>query len=131
MAGGVGLARWNGQVVLCGDAIPGETVLVEIVAHRKGVHYGKILDVRQPAPTRIVPVCPFANRCGGCQLQHLTYEEQLLQKQFILQDALSRIGKISGLSIPPVIPSAQPYGTPSVWIVCQCRNPVVCFGKKV
>jgi 23S rRNA (uracil1939-C5)-methyltransferase len=110
VAGGVGLARWNGQVVLCGDAIPGETVLVEIVAHRRGVHYGKILDVRQPAPTRIVPVCPFANRCGGCQLQHLTYEEQLLQKQFILQDVLSRIGKISGLSIPPVIPSSQPYG---------------------
>jgi 23S rRNA (uracil1939-C5)-methyltransferase len=110
VAGGLGLARWNGQVVLCGDAIPGETVLVEIVARRRGVYYGKILDVRQPAPTRIVPVCPFAGRCGGCQLQHLTYEEQLLQKQLILQDALSRIGKLSGLSIPPVIPSPQPYG---------------------
>jgi 23S rRNA (uracil1939-C5)-methyltransferase len=49
-------------------------------------------------------------RCGGCQLQHLRYEEQLRQKHFILQDALSRIGKLSGLSIAPVIPSPQPYG---------------------
>jgi 23S rRNA (uracil1939-C5)-methyltransferase len=49
-------------------------------------------------------------RCGGCQLQHLRYEEQLRQKQIILQDALSRIGKLSGLSIAPVIPSPQPYG---------------------
>ena len=110
VAGGLGLARWNGQVVFCGDAIPGETVLVEIVARRRGVHYGKILDVRQPAPARIVPVCPLVGRCGGCQLQHLRYEEQLRQKHFILQDALSRIGKLSGLSIAPVIPSPQPYG---------------------
>jgi 23S rRNA (uracil1939-C5)-methyltransferase len=106
----LGLARWNSQVVFCGDAIPGETVLVEIVACRRGVHYGKILDVQQPAPARIVPVCPLVGRCGGCQLQHLRYEEQLRQKQIILQDALSRIGKLSGLSIAPVIPSPQPYG---------------------
>ena len=110
VAGGVGIARWNGQVVLCGDAIPGETVLVEIVARRRGVHYGKILDVRQPAPGRIVPVCPLVGRCGGCQLQHLRYDEQLRQKHLILQDALSRIGKLSGLSIAPVVPSPQPYG---------------------
>jgi len=110
VAGGLGLARWNGQVVFCADAIPGETVLVEIVARRRGVHYGKVLEVREAAPTRIVPVCPLVGRCGGCQLQHLRYEEQLLQKQFILQDALSRIGKLPGLYIAPVIPSLQPYG---------------------
>ena len=110
VAGGLGLARWNGQVVFCADAIPGETVLVEIVARRRGVHYGKVLEVREAAPTRIVPVCPLVGRCGGCQLQHLRYEEQLLQKQFSLQDALSRIGKLPGLYIAPVIPSLQPYG---------------------
>lgn len=110
MAGGLGLARWNGQVVFCADAIPGETALVEIVARRRGVYYGKILEVRESAPTRIVPVCPSVGRCGGCQLQHLRYEEQLRQKQCILQDTLSRIGKLSGLSIAPVIPSPQPYG---------------------
>ncbi len=110
VAGGLGLARWNGQVVLCRDAIPGETVLVEIVGRRRGVHYGKILEVRESVPTRIVPVCPLVGRCGGCQLQHLRYEEQLRQKHLILEDTLSRIGKLSGLSIAPVIPSPQPYG---------------------
>jgi len=109
VAGGLGLARWNGQVVFCADAIPGETVLMEIVGRRRGVHYGKVREVRESAPTRIVPVCPLVGQCGGCQLQHLRYEEQVLQKQFILQDALSRIGKLSGLSIAPVIPSPQPY----------------------
>jgi len=110
VAGGLGLARWNGQVVLCRDAIPGETALVTIEARRRGVHYGKILEVQYPAPTRIVPVCPYVGSCGGCQLQHVGYEEQLRQKQLILQDALSRIGKLPALSIPPVIPSPQPYG---------------------
>ncbi len=110
VAGGLGLARWNGQVVLCRDAIPGETALVTIEARRRGVHYGKILEVQYPAPTRIVPVCPYVGSCGGCQLQHVGYEEQLRQKQLILQDALSRIGKLPGLSIPPVIPSPNPMG---------------------
>ena len=109
VAGGWGLARWHGQVVFCGNAIPGETVLVEIVERRRGVHYGKILEIRDPAPTRIIPVCPYVGRCGGCQLQHLDYEEQLRQKQAILQDAFNRIGKFTGLSIAPVIPSPHPY----------------------
>ena len=110
VAGGLGLARWNGQVVLCRDVIPGETVLVTIEARRRGVHYGKILEVQDPVVTRIIPVCPYVGSCGGCQLQHVSYEEQLRQKQLILQDALTRIGKLPGLSIPPVISSPQPYG---------------------
>jgi 23S rRNA (uracil1939-C5)-methyltransferase len=110
VAGGMGLARWNGQVVLCPDGIPGETVLLKTVARRRGVVYGKILEVRQPAPGRIVPVCPVAGTCGGCQLQHVAYAEQLLQKHSMLQDTLSRIGKFTGLAIAPVIPSSQPFG---------------------
>ncbi len=110
VAGGFGLGRLNGQVVLCAGGIPGETVQVEILSRRKGVTQGKILKVQESADSRVVPVCPVVGRCGGCQLQHVHYKEQLLQKRLILEDTLRRIGKISDATISPAIPSLRPYG---------------------
>lgn len=110
VAGGFGLGRLNGQVVLFDGGIPGETVEVEILSRRKGVTQGKILNVHEPADSRVVPVCPVVGRCGGCQLQHVQYDEQLSQKRLILEDTLRRIGKMSELTISPVIPSPSPYG---------------------
>jgi 23S rRNA (uracil1939-C5)-methyltransferase len=110
VAGGFGLGRLNGQVVLCAGALPGETVQVEILRHRKGVTQGKILEIQDPAESRAVPVCPVVGRCGGCQLQHVHYEKQLSQKRLILEDTFCRIGKISDITISPVIPSPRPYG---------------------
>ena len=110
VAGGFGLGRVDGQVVLCGGGIPGEALQVEILSRRKGVSQGKILQVKNPAESRVVPLCPVVGRCGGCQLQHIQYEEQLSQKRLILEDTLRRIGKISDVLIFPVIPSPKPYG---------------------
>ncbi|HSF11234.1 MAG TPA: hypothetical protein VLA60_17620, partial [Nitrospirales bacterium] len=110
VAGGFGLGRVDGQVVLCAGGIPGEALQVEILSRRKGVSQGKILQVQDPAEGRVVPLCPVVGRCGGCQLQHIQYEEQLSQKRLILEDTLRRIGKISDVLIAPVIPSPRPYG---------------------
>ncbi|WP_447965570.1 23S rRNA (uracil(1939)-C(5))-methyltransferase RlmD [Nitrospira sp. Ecomares 2.1] len=110
VAGGFSLGRLNGQVVLCAGGIPGESVEVEILSRRKGVSQGKILQVQDPAESRVVPPCPVVGRCGGCQLQHVQYEEQLSQKRLILEDTLRRIGKIFDVPIFPVIPSPRPYG---------------------
>lgn len=110
VAGGFGLGRLKGQVVLCADAIPHETVQVEILMRRKGVAQGKILKVQKPAESRVLPVCPVVGRCGGCQLQHMHYEEQLSQKLLILEDTFCRIGKISDVTISSVLPSPRPYG---------------------
>jgi 23S rRNA (uracil1939-C5)-methyltransferase len=110
VAGGFGLGRLNGQVVLCDGGIPGETVEVEILRQRKGVTQGKILNVHESVDSRVVPPCPVFGRCGGCQLQHVHYETQLTQKRLILEDTLRRIGKMSELTIPSVIPSPRPYG---------------------
>ena len=52
----------------------------------------------------------LVGRCGGCQLQHVRYDEQLSQKRSILEDTLRRIGKISDVTIAPVIPSPRPLG---------------------
>ncbi len=110
VAGGLGLGRLNGQVVLCSGGIPGEKVQTEILKKRKGVVQGKILHVQQPVESRIIPLCPVVEQCGGCQFQHIQYETQLAQKRFMLEDTLRRIGKFSAITISPVIPSPKVYG---------------------
>ncbi len=110
VAGGFGLGRLNRQVVLCAGALPGESVKVEIVGRRKGVAQGRIREIGQVADSRVAPLCPHVERCGGCQLQHAHYTEQLAQKRLILEDALRRIGKMADVSLAPVIPSPRPYG---------------------
>lgn len=110
VTGGFGLGRLNGQVVLCDGGIPGETVQMEVLSRRKGVIQGKIFEIQEPADSRVDPVCPLVGRCGGCQLQHVRYEEQLSQKLLILKDTLRRVGKFFNVSIFPVIPSPRPYG---------------------
>ncbi len=110
VSGGFSLSRVHGHVVLCDGGIPGETAEVEILRRRKGVTEGRILEVQDPAEGRVVPVCPVVGQCGGCQLQHVNYEEQLSQKRLILGDTLCRIGKMSDLQVSPVVPSPKPYG---------------------
>ncbi len=110
VAGGFSLSRLDGQVVLSEGGIPGENAEVEILRRRKGVTEGKILNVQDPAEGRVIPVCPVVGQCGGCQLQHIEYEEQLSQKRLILEDTLRRIGKMSELQVSPVILSPKPYG---------------------
>ena len=110
VAGGFGLGRLNGQVVLCAGGIPGETVKVESLRRRKGVMQGKILEIPKSANCRVAPACPVVGWCGGCQLQHVEYQEQLSQKRVILEDAFQRIGKMLDVNVSSVIPSPKPYG---------------------
>ena len=110
VAGGFSLSRLNGHVVLCAGGLPGETAEVEILRRRKGVTEGTILKIQEPADGRVIPICPVVELCGGCQLQHVNYEEQLSQKRLILGDTLRRIGKMSDVPISPVISSPRPYG---------------------
>lgn len=108
-AGGDGVGRHDGVVVFVPRTSPGDTVRVE--ASQKGrLMRGTLLHVITPAPTRVDPRCPHyeTDRCGGCQLQHMTYESQLAAKSGMIRDALTRIGKVS-VDAPVVEPSDRPW----------------------
>ena len=101
-AGGDGVGRSNGLVVFVPRTAPGDVVTAQISG--KG-HFarGALRTVITPSPDRIKPPCPHytRDRCGGCQLQHLTYEAQLEAKRRIIRDSLQRIGKRPG-DPPPI-----------------------------
>jgi 23S rRNA (uracil1939-C5)-methyltransferase len=93
-AGGDGVGRTDGMVVFIPRAAPGDVVTAEL-AGKKRFARGTILQIDTPSTDRIEPACPHyrIDRCGGCQLQHLTYPAQLLAKSTIIRDGLTRIGK--------------------------------------
>jgi 23S rRNA (uracil1939-C5)-methyltransferase len=93
-AGGDGVGRSNGLVVFVPRTAPGDVVTAQISG--KG-HFarGTLKSIASPSAVRIVPPCAHYTRdnCGGCQLQHMTYESQLVAKQIIIRDSIQRIGK--------------------------------------
>jgi 23S rRNA (uracil1939-C5)-methyltransferase len=92
--GGEGLARLEAKVVLVPFVLPGEVVRAEVERAKNDLWRGRLIEVLQPSPLRIAPGCPYFQRCGGCQYQHIDYAAQLEQKREILREVLLRVGKI-------------------------------------
>jgi len=95
-AGGDGVGRSTGLVVFVPRTAPGDVVTARIASKGRFAR-GTLGRVVTPAPVRIEPPCPHYTRdkCGGCQLQHITYEAQLAAKRLIVRDSIERIGKRS------------------------------------
>ncbi|HHY82271.1 MAG TPA: 23S rRNA (uracil(1939)-C(5))-methyltransferase RlmD [Clostridiales bacterium] len=108
-AGGEGVGRIQGFAVFVEGALPGERILVKIVKVTKSYAYGKLLHIIQKSPDRVEPQCPYFKGCGGCQLQHLSYEGQLKYKTRLVKDALERIGHLDNVKILPAIGMDEPW----------------------
>ena len=89
-AGGDGVGRTEGMVVFVPRTAPGDVARVRI-ARAKRFARGELLSLDEPSPSRVDPPCPHysIDRCGGCQLQHLSYHGQLAAKSVIIGDPAS------------------------------------------
>jgi 23S rRNA (uracil1939-C5)-methyltransferase len=90
--GGEALGRLDGRVVFVPYALPGETVQARITQDKKDFARADLVEVLESSEQRTEPVCPMFGVCGGCQLQHATYEAQLRMKRDMVVDQLRRIG---------------------------------------
>ena len=106
--GGDGLARLDGKVVLVPYVLPGEVVRVEIDRRKNDLFRGKVLELIAPSTSRVAPDCPYFQRCGGCQYQHIDYSIQVEQKRAILREVLQRVGKIEVADEIDVV-AAEPW----------------------
>ncbi len=89
--GGLGLGRLqDGRVVLVDKALPAEEVRIKIWQEKKKFLYGEIVSVEKAHPERIHAPCPWYGQCGGCDLQHCTYDLQLRIKTAIVEDLFQR-----------------------------------------
>lgn len=108
-AGGDGVGRTEGMVVFVPRTAPGDVARVR-VGRAKRFARGQLLSLDESSPSRVPPPCPHytVDRCGGCQIQHLSYDAQLAAKGVIIGDALRRIGR-RDIENPLVEPSDAPW----------------------
>jgi 23S rRNA (uracil1939-C5)-methyltransferase len=92
--GGDAIARHDGLAVFVRYAAPGERLRVRITERKKNFARGVIDRILEPSPSRREPLCQYFGDCGGCQLQHISYDAQLESKIGFVRDALERIGRI-------------------------------------
>jgi 23S rRNA (uracil1939-C5)-methyltransferase len=100
--GGSGIGRYNDMVVFVPFSAPGDEVSVKIIEEKKNYWLGDIEEIITPSPQRVEPPCPYFMVCGGCQLQHITYDHQLAVKKMLVEDAVNRLGKIAPVILEPL-----------------------------
>jgi 23S rRNA (uracil1939-C5)-methyltransferase len=94
VAGGDGLAFYEGKAVFVPFALPGELVLARIASVKRDFAQAELLEVLEPSRHRVEALCPIYRECGGCNLQHLSYSRQVEEKSLIVAEAFSRTAKL-------------------------------------
>ncbi len=89
---GEGIGRADGMAFFVVGAIPGDTVRAGVMKLKKTYGYARLIEILKPSPNRVKPRCKVAALCGGCQLQHESYEAQLKFKTDKVLNCLTRIG---------------------------------------
>lgn len=100
---GEGIGKADGFTVFVKDAVIGDTVTAKIIKAKKNYGYGRLMEVLKPSPYRVEPKCEFARQCGGCQLQALSYDQQLIFKTNKVKGHLERIGGFTDIPMEPII----------------------------
>ncbi len=107
---GDGVGRYDQKVVFVPDTVPGDRLIARLTTVKPKYAYGKLHQLLEKSDQRLEPYCIVADKCGGCQWQHISYEYQLQVKQNQVIQALERIGGLELLEVKPTLPSPSPFG---------------------
>lgn len=107
--GGGAVGRHQGFVLFTKYAAPGERARVRVTKSKKTWGEADLVEVVEPSPDRIDPVCPLFTTCGGCSFQHLTIEAQRHWKRRIVMDALRPLPDHES------IPVVETVASPDTW----------------
>lgn len=105
---GEGIGKINNFTIFVTGAILGEEVEVNIIKVNKNYAIGKLLNIVIPSSNRVEPYCDIYTKCGGCQLQHMSYKEQLKFKRQKVKDTLLRLGGVD-VEVEQVLGMESPY----------------------
>lgn len=106
---GNGVAKVDGYTLFIPNALPGEVADVVVTKTNKSYGFARLVRIEKESEARITPTCEHYGTCGGCQLQHMSYDAQLQAKQKQVQDALAKIGGIDDCIVHPTIGMNEPW----------------------
>lgn len=125
---GNGVAHADGFAVFIPQTAIGDTVKIQITDIKKRFAAGKIVDIISPSPSRCNIDCEQYELCGGCQLRHINYTQQLEIKKNIIENAMRRIGRFSDFSLNNMVgaENINRYRNKMVFPVGYKDNKTVC-----
>ncbi len=100
----------DGRPAFVFNALPGERVEARITERGRSVFRAETVRVRKASPHRVAAACPAYGVCGGCNLMHLCYEQQLIYKQELVERAMAQIGGFPHPPVRPCLPSPEVFG---------------------
>lgn len=106
---GAGIGKVDGYTLFVKDAVIGDVVEVKMMKAKKSYGYARLLKVITPSVSRVEPLCPYAKQCGGCQIQMMSYEEQLRFKENKVRNNLKRIGSFEEIPMEPILGMENPF----------------------
>lgn len=106
---GDGIGKVDGYPLFVKGALTGDLAEVKVIKAKKTYGYGRLVRVLEPSAFRVTPECAVAGPCGGCQLQAMSYEEQLRFKENKIRNNLLRIGKLNEVPMLPIMGMEEPF----------------------
>ena len=106
---GQGVGKIEGLVVFVDGVLPGENVDIKIVKQTKSYAVGRLIKINKSSEYRIKPFCPVYDKCGGCAVQHMTYQAQLAFKKDTVLQNIRRIGGLQNVTVNNTIGMENPY----------------------
>ena len=111
---GEGIGKVDGYTLFIKDAVIGDRVEVKVMKAKKNYGYARLMKILEPSAARVEPRCAFARKCGGCQIQEMSYEQQLAFKEKKVRGNLERIGgfapELLDRVMDPVLGMEEPFG---------------------
>ncbi|MCI5623157.1 23S rRNA (uracil(1939)-C(5))-methyltransferase RlmD [Anaerostipes sp.] len=108
---GEGIGHIDGYALFLKDAVIGDRVRAKIIKTKKNYGFARVEEILEPSKDRVEPKCPVARPCGGCTLQHLSYDKQLEYKFNKVKNCLERIGGLNGIEekMEPIYGMEEPF----------------------
>ena len=110
---GEGIGHFDGMTFFVKDALIGDVIRARATKLKKNYGYARVEEIITPSTFRVEAKCPHHRRCGGCQIQALSYEKQLEFKQQKVRGNLIRIGGFSEAEVDekmlPVVGMEEPF----------------------
>ena len=106
---GAGIAYLNKKPLFINGALPGEEVVAQLVEEKSKFARGKLIKVLTPSEARVEPFCPHYRQCGGCDLQHMNYVQQLTYKQQTLRQLMQKFAGRDIELMPPILGLEREY----------------------
>lgn len=99
----------NGLVVFTDKTLPGDKVNIKIKKRYPNYAVGEAVEITEHSRNKIKPRCKHFGVCGGCKIQNLVYEQQLIYKKETVRDKFEKIGGFGDVDILPVIGSEETF----------------------